>query len=252
MTEVDGSLPQAVLFALDDVLLPRQTSARWQWAWRPQGPLLPDRHLRPAIKRAVQTWDRTRWEGLGAEAGSPAGIDYRELLRGVLGSIAGHPLPATEVEAVVDRFPRFPDEAGPFPDVVPFLQWLGQHKVRFGVLADRPGEQLTEAIRRAGILPLLPNVFGGGASDPKPPLPESFRAACRGLEARPAETLYVAGLFWSEYRSARRAGLDAVLMDRSGWWERVQAPRIRSLSELLTRFSPPVSPRPVLEGSAPA
>lgn len=243
-----GISPRAVLLSLEDVLLPRQTLARWQWAWRPQGPRLSERHVRPAIKRAVHEWDRRRWEALvGGQEALPPG-DYRSFLRETLTGIAGHALPEAETEAVVDRFPRYPDEAGPFADVTPFLRRVALGETPVAVLANRPGPETREAIRRAGLAGMLPTVLGEGESDPRPPFPAAFRGAAKQLGCRASEALFVGTLFWSEVRASARAGLDAVLIDRHDWWGRVQAPRIHSLTELTGRFpdgpGAPVAPAP--------
>ena len=59
---------RAVVFDLDETLIPLHTFARWQWAWRPNGPALSDRHVRAALRRELHAWDRRRWRGLvGAE-----------------------------------------------------------------------------------------------------------------------------------------------------------------------------------------
>jgi beta-phosphoglucomutase-like phosphatase (HAD superfamily) len=240
--------PRAVLLSLDDVVLPRQTLARWQWAWRPQGPLLAERHVRSAIRHSVQAWDRQRWDQLVQPVPAPpAPGGYRAFLMATLQAIAGHPLAETEANAVVDRFPRFPDEAGPFPDVVPFLERLQRAGIAYAVIADRPVEELHEAIRRAGLAPLITQVAGGEAGAP-PPSPDAFRAAARALRARPTETVVVGSLFWSEYRAGRRAGLGSLLIDRYGWWDRVQAARQPSLAALPGGF--PAAFRPLATADA--
>ncbi|HEY1198566.1 MAG TPA: hypothetical protein VGG32_07560, partial [Thermoplasmata archaeon] len=58
----------AVLLDLDDVLVPFQTPAAWQWAWRPQGPVLGERRVKAAVRRALKAWDRRRWQGLTGKA----------------------------------------------------------------------------------------------------------------------------------------------------------------------------------------
>ncbi|MGA7862230.1 MAG: hypothetical protein WCB19_10320, partial [Thermoplasmata archaeon] len=55
---------RAVLWDFDDTLVPVHTIERWQWAWKPQGPRLNERHVRASIREGLRRWDRRRWQGL--------------------------------------------------------------------------------------------------------------------------------------------------------------------------------------------
>jgi FMN phosphatase YigB (HAD superfamily) len=222
--------PRVVLFDLDETLLPLQTRPRWQWAWRPNGPPLVDRHAGAAIRRSLHAWDRRRWRGLvGAEP--PVGWgEYRAHLGRSLTAVADRPLPEAEVSAVVDRFLG---PLGPFevpPDVGPTLARLEARGIAAGILTPIPEEAARGLVKRMGISPLQLVT-----SDPtEPPVPDrkAFRAAVARFGAKPSQALYVGDLYWSDVRAAARAGLRAVLLDREGRVGPASGERVRSLTEL--------------------
>jgi FMN phosphatase YigB (HAD superfamily) len=223
---------RAVLFAVEETLVPEQTLERWQWSWRPQGPVISERHLRAAVKRTLHRWDRRRWAGLtGAERAVDAAA-YREHLRDTLAAIAGHPLPPAETEAVVDRFLRAPVLRRPLPEVSLTLERLRREGRRVGAIGARPGPSAAEALQRSGLAPYIDVVTGGDPAGAWPPAPEAFRAAAASLGHPPRETAFVGHLYWSEVRAAARAGFVALLLDRDGWWPRVEGTRLDRLAEL--------------------
>jgi putative hydrolase of the HAD superfamily len=238
--------PRVVLFDLDETLLPLQTRARWQWAWRPNGPPLVERHAGAAIRRSLHGWDRRRWRGLvGAEP--PVGWgEYRAFLGRSLTAVADRPLPDAEVTAVVDRFLG---PLGPFevpPDVGPTLAHLEARGIAVGILTPIPEEAARGLVKRMGVSPLQLV-----ASDPnEPPVPDrkAFRAAVARFGAKPGEALYVGDLYWSDVRAAARAGLRAVLLDREGRVGPASGERLRSLTELEALID---RPEPVPEPPEP-
>jgi len=247
---------RAVLFTVEETLVPEQTPERWQWAWRPQGPVMPERHVRAALKRSLHAWDRRRWEGLtGAQP--PVGLpEYRQFLRSTLFGIAGHTLPEAETEAVVERFLKAPIDRPPHPEAAPTLSALRAQGLKLGALGDRPGPSGGENLKRAGLRAALDVVAGESPDAPWPPAKEAFREAVKALGCRPSEVLFVGHLYWSEVRAAHRAGLTTYLLDRAGWWGRVEERRILSLSELPALLSSPsaaAAPSPPSpEGPPPA
>ncbi len=242
-TEVD-----AVLFDLDDVLVPFQTPAAWQWAWRPQGPVLGERRVRAAVRRALKEWDRRRWNGL---TGREAPVDLAALhahLRASLAAVAGHPLPEPETEAVVRRLLHPAGEIERFPDVAPALARLDAAGVRWGVATPLPADAAQWLLRRAGIDVARLLLAGEGPS----PLPsrEAFRSAVARLDVPPERAAFVGDLFWSDARAAARAGLVALLLDRHDAWAKVQSGRITSLDELESGLASGGPPEPADGGPA--
>ncbi len=226
----------AVLFDLDDVLVPFHTPALWQWAWRPQGPVLGDRRVRAAVRRALKAWDRRRWQGLRGKAPPADLAALTDHLANTLWTIAGHPLPPAETEAVVRRILRPMDEVERYPDVARVLERLGAASVRVGVVTPLPIESARWLLRRSGLKEDL-LVGTGDPPGPVAPDPAAFRAAAERLGV-PAERVgYVGDLFWSDVRAAARVGFASVLLDRHEAWTKVQAGRMASLDDLETTLA---------------
>jgi len=222
---------EAVLFDLDDVLVPFQTPAAWQWAWRPQGPVLGDRRVKAAVRRALKAWDRRRWQGVTGKAPMADVAALRAHVAETLATVAGHSLPAAETEAVVRRFLKPAGEVERYADVPRALERLRSLGVRYGTVTPLPAESARWLLHRTGLseVPLL-----GSGDGPAPGVPDrsAFRSAAEALGA-PAERVgYVGDLFWSDVRAAARAGLAAVLLDRRDAWPKVHSGRLTTLDEL--------------------
>jgi HAD superfamily hydrolase (TIGR01549 family) len=221
----------AVLFDLDDVLVPFNTPASWQWAWRPQGPLLGDRRVRAAVRRSLRTWDRRRWLGVTGKE-PPAGVpELRGHLVQTLYAIAGHALPEAETEAVVRRVLHPAGSVERFPDVAPVLERLKTANVRWGIVTSLPSDSARWLLHRTG-LPESSLLRTGDPPGPVPPDAAAFRAAVETLGAHREEVAFVGDLFWSDVRAAGRAGIASVLLDRYDAWPKVQGGRMRTLDEL--------------------
>ncbi len=218
----------AVLFDLDDVLVPFQTPAAWQWAWRPQGPLLGERRVKSAVRRALRAWDRRRWNGLAGRA-PPADLTaLRAHLGQTLTEIAGRPVP--EADQVVRRFLKPAGDVERYADVPPLLDRLRGAGVAIGVVTPLPEESARWLMRRVQ----LPETLLVGTGDPPAlPVPDraAFRAAVERLGAPPERVLYVGDLFWSDVRAAGRSGLSAILLDRRDGWPDVHVGRIPELGQ---------------------
>ncbi len=220
-----------MLWDFDDTLVPVHTLDRWQWAWKPQGPRLNERHARASIREGLRRWDRRRWQGLIGETSPADAPAYHDALRDMLFGIAGRSLPETETEAVLARFPRYPGPIEPYPDVRPCLETLRARGFRMAVLIGPSGARARELLGQLRFLEFLPHVLGEAEGSPVPAA-AAFASGCAKLEVDVDESAFVGDLFWSDVRAAGRAGLRGVLLDRNDWWSRVESTRIRSLSEL--------------------
>jgi HAD superfamily hydrolase (TIGR01549 family) len=221
----------AVLFDLDDVLVPFHTPAAWQWAWRPQGPVLGDRRVRAAVRRSLRSWDRRRWLGLTGKAPPADLAALRGHLAETLAAIAGHSLPEAETEAVVRRVLHPAGEVERFPDVGPALERLKAKEVRWGIVTSLPSESARWLLHRTG-LPEALLLRTGDPPGPTLPDPAAFHAALEGLGAHAEDVAFVGDLFWSDVRAAGRAGLASVLLDRYDVWPKVQVGRMGTLDGL--------------------
>jgi FMN phosphatase YigB (HAD superfamily) len=235
---------RAVALDLEDTLVPWQTISHWQWAWRPRGPVLSERHARAAIRRQVHLWDRRRWQSVVGRAPPLDVVAYRTFLSETLAAISGHPLPEAETHAVVERFLKPAQEAESFPDAFAALRALEERHIPVGVISELPAESGRLALRRAG-LPESLLVMAGDAAEPRPPSIAGFREVAKRLGAKPTQTWFVGDLFWSDVRAAARAGLTSFLIDRPGASDQVLETRIRSLAELPKLLDAPPTPPPV-------
>jgi FMN phosphatase YigB (HAD superfamily) len=236
----------AVLFDLDDVLVPFQTPAAWQWAWRPQGPVLGDRRVKAAVRRSLKAWDRRRWQGLTGKAPPADLAALRAYLADSLAAVAGHTLPPAETEAVVRRFLHPAGEVERYPDASTTLDRLRSAGVKVGVVTPLPSDSARWLLHRCGLPESL--VLGTG-DGPGPCVPDraAFRSAAEGLGVSLDRVAYVGDLFWSDVRAAARAGLAAVLLDRRDAWPKVLTGRLTSLDLLESTLAAGGSP-PETEG----
>lgn len=226
----------AVLFDLDDVIVPFHSPGMWQWAWRPQGPLLGERRVRAAVRRALRAWDRRRWQGLTGKAPPADVAALREHLAQTLEMIAGHSLPPAETEAVVRRILRPAGEVEQYADVPTAFERLKAKDVRIGIATPLPAESARWLLHRTGIAETLLLVTGDSGG---PALPDrsAFRSAVERLGVAVARTAFVGDLFWSDVRAAARAGLRAVLLDRHDGWPKVLSGRMTTLDALESTFA---------------
>ena len=242
MTLSYGSHPvDAVLFDLDDVLVPFQTPSAWQWAWRPQGPVLGDRRVKAAVRRALKAWDRRRWQGLTGKAPPADLAALRGHLANTLATVAGHPLPTAETEAVVRRFLHPAGEVERYSDVPTTLDRLRAADVKVGVVTPLPADSARWLLHRCGLPESL--VLGSG-DGPGPCVPDrgAFRAATERLGSPTERVAYVGDLFWSDVRAAARVGLPSVLLDRRDAWPKVTTGRLTSLDLLESTLAAGGSP----------
>jgi FMN phosphatase YigB (HAD superfamily) len=223
---------QGCLFDLDDTIVPTQTIAAWQWAWRPRGPPLSERHAQAALRRSQHRWDRRRWRGL---VGAESAVDlaaYRAHLRETLWAIAGHPLPEPETEAVVTRFLKPMGDVERFDDALPCLERLRSAGVTVGIVSELPRESARWMLHRAQLPEESLVLVGDELPDACLPAPAAFRRALERIHAPAAAAVFVGDLFWSDVRAATRVGLSAVLLDRHDVWPKVGGRRIQSLQQL--------------------
>jgi len=221
----------AVLFDLDDVLVPFHTQAAWQWAWHPQGPPLGERRVQAALKRSLKAWDRRRWQGVTGKAPPADAAALTDHLTQTLRELAGRPLPPEEEAAVVRRILHPAGEIERFADTAPALARLAARGIRCGTVTPLPEESARWMLKRAGLPEALLLGTGGGEA-PVVPDRAAFRAAVDRLGSTPAKTAYVGDLFWSDVRAAHRAGLVAFLLDRPDANPGVAIGRMRSLGEI--------------------
>lgn len=155
----------------------------------------------PAAARALETAggsDRDR------------ALRYLELLFGAAG------VPHDRLDAVRRRLAALHAErslwSGVAPDTIPALERLRNAGVRLGVVSNSDGG-VEEALRAAGLRSLFEVVVDSAQVGVEKPDPRIFAPALTALAARPEDTLYVGDVYAVDVVGARRAGLEAVLLD---------------------------------------
>jgi len=92
--------------------------------------------------------------------------------------------------------------------------------------------RIDEVLRRCGIADCFESITDSGVVGYEKPHPAIFEAALRTMKAEAAESLYVGDVYSVDYVGARRAGMQAVLLDVAGSYREREFPRVESLVEL--------------------
>ena len=119
-----------------------------------------------------------------------------------------------------------------FDDTIPALEELREAGYKVGVIAN-PRRDLNELCQRVGLSPYLDFMVGSEEAGMEKPHPPIFMAALKKLDAAPQEVVHVGDQIRSDVMGAQGVGMQAVLIDRSGYGpDAVDCPKISSLSEL--------------------
>jgi putative hydrolase of the HAD superfamily len=109
------------------------------------------------------------------------------------------------------------------------LRIQGQYSI--AVISNSDG-RIDAVLDRCGIRDCFASVTDSGNVGHEKPHPAVFEAALNQMKADPADSLYVGDLYSVDYVGARKAGMDAVLLDVSGAYRDKEFPRVASLAEL--------------------
>ena len=119
-----------------------------------------------------------------------------------------------------------------FDDTIRALEELREAGYKVGVIAN-PRRDLNELCQRVGLSPYLDFMVGSEEAGMEKPHPPIFMAALKKLDAAPQEVVHVGDQIRSDVMGAQGVGMQAVLIDRSGYGpDAVDCPKISSLSEL--------------------
>jgi HAD superfamily hydrolase (TIGR01509 family) len=106
-----------------------------------------------------------------------------------------------------------------------------RERYSIAVISNADG-RIEAVLDRCGICDCFASITDSGNVGHEKPHPEIFAAALRGMQADPAESLYVGDVYSVDYIGARNAGMDAVLFDVSGAYRGREWPRVESLAAL--------------------
>jgi putative hydrolase of the HAD superfamily len=115
------------------------------------------------------------------------------------------------------------------------LDRLAEAGYRLGVVSNADG-RMEDALERAGVRRQVSFVVDSGVEGVAKPDPRIFLEGARRLGLPPDGCLYVGDLYPVDVVGARRAGMDAVLVDPGGWTRRPvrKVPAIRDLPGLVS------------------
>ena len=123
----------------------------------------------------------------------------------------------------------------PDPDLVPFLNRLRARGLRRVVVSNANGT-LHAHFDRLGLTRYFDAVFDSHLEKVEKPDPRFFEIALERSGSRRETTVHVGDFYEIDVVGARRAGLEAILLDPTGVNADRDCPRVRTLDELATRL----------------
>jgi len=125
------------------------------------------------------------------------------------------------------------------PETAPALRILSSQGYRLAVISNADG-RVEGLIRDAGLRDFFEFVVDSAVEGVEKPDPEIFLRACERMGVAPADSLYVGDLYPVDVVGARKAGMEAVLLDPMGRlnYPVDRIPNVAALPEYLSRRSP--------------
>lgn len=115
-----------------------------------------------------------------------------------------------------------------YPDVLPTLEKLRSDGYTMGLVSNAPSETM-RTIQKLGLQAYLQVIVVSGAVGVAKPDPEIFHIALRRAGSKPEESIHVGDLYEADVVGARNAGLEGILIDRSGNHPGLDCPTISDL-----------------------
>ncbi|MFP4013113.1 MAG: HAD-IA family hydrolase [Chitinispirillaceae bacterium] len=124
-----------------------------------------------------------------------------------------------------------------YPDVRPTLEELGNRNIVTGVIANWDS-RLFSVCRNLDLEKYFQFIFASSVAGSAKPSAEIFNQAVRRSEIALEQSIHVGDSVENDFKGARAAGMDVLIIDRKGTVDRKYAsvPTIRSLEEVL-RFT---------------
>lgn len=118
-----------------------------------------------------------------------------------------------------------------YDDVLPALETLHAQGYRLGAASDW-GTNLLRILHELKLSRYLEWVVISGAVGAAKPSPHFYELMVARAAVPAEQILHVGDSYYADVQGARTVGVDAVLIDRSGRWPRLDVPVVRSLEEL--------------------
>jgi len=160
---------------------------------------------------------------------------FREFVRRILRRVGSDADPEPVRAAIADNFLR-PESFVVYGDALPALDALLERGARLAVVSNW-NARLPELLAELGFGRSFELVLASAAFGRSKPDPAIFREALRRLGARADEAVHVGDHPVNDVAAARRAGIRALLLDRSRSPGAAEIGVIRSLDELPDRLA---------------
>ena len=158
---------------------------------------------------------------------------WRTFLKCVRGFLDGGDVSVEAFERLASHF-RDPASWAVYDDVLPTVNTLAGRELLLAVVSNWDSH-LPALLEGLGLARRFRTVSVSAIEETGKPQSEIFLRTCARLSVAPAETLHVGDSLAEDYEGARRAGLQALLLDRADRYPHFED-RIRSLRELPLRF----------------
>ncbi len=115
-----------------------------------------------------------------------------------------------------------------YPETLPVLERLSDDGLLLALVSNAPAGT-RDLVDSLGLGKYLKSITISGLVGYSKPHPEIFRLTLRELGVRPDETVHVGDVYESDVVGAANAGIQGILVDRDGYQDALQCPRISSL-----------------------
>lgn len=141
------------------------------------------------------------------------------------------------VMGLLSKMRQFDMKLVPFEDVMPALTELKNRGIILGLISNIERDILP-LLHKTGLQSLLDVVVTSQDAGVNKPHPEIFLKALRRARVKASETIYVGDQYQVDVVGAKKAGMKAILLDRSGYSTEISdCPKIKSLTEILRHLS---------------
>lgn len=187
-------------------------------------------HVISALEAELPTWQQNRQVSLGDDNGKEFWNSFYTAGFRRLGVTRDVSAAVTEIR---ERFQRAEFEML-FDDVIPTLDALSAHGTALGILSNFSAN-LEDVLRHVGVHRYFDFFIVSaiaGVEKPDPRIFDLTARAARYAHTR-AEIVYIGDSLFHDIDGARRAGMDAILVDRQNRYPDFVGARVRDLHELI-------------------
>lgn len=154
---------------------------------------------------------------------------FRSMLHGA--GVREIDVQSSMIRSLAEAHERYGLWTTPFPGAVETVRQIHESGLPVGVVSNAEG-RVEQDLYAAGFEGLLKCVVDSHVVGVAKPDPEIFHIALERMGAKAETTLFVGDVPAVDIEGARAAGIQAMLLDRHDLYPKVDAPRLRSITEL--------------------